>query len=471
MNRRRQGLLLLLSGCMELCWISAWGTFLASALLKQSFPLPGAVFLFFLGTLLTVVSKGRGWRVLTVLAIRAGGVLLGALGALHHFFSQPSPFFRLGWLKTLFASSPGFVGWLSILFVLFCAVFIYVRGAHVGTKPTDHMTVCTRFDLGIASFFALFLVHFVIEAKGGVVMGGPVVRRLVIPFFLFSLLGIGLARNNGVGERSFASGSPVMGAVMGFSFVVLVFGTGLALFFLPQLTRAAEIGYAGLKIVSAPLAPVLMGILRFMFQPRNLRTESGGGGHTITLETPDAAQGSGWAWRIAEAAVWVIGVLLVLAAVTVLMLCLWYLCRWLLSRTATGRREKWTPDPLLTWLRRKLSVFVLMVKATALFFRPRRSAAELYIALQKWGRRTGLTRLPQETPTEYGGRMTTALPRLEPEFTVIIDAFNEETYGENQLDEMRLAGTRKALRRLRHPSLWFSRMRLLFVPPGRTPHR
>jgi hypothetical protein len=102
-----------------------------------------------------------------------------------------------------------------------------------------------------------------------------------------------------------------------------------------------------------------------------------------------------------------------------------------------------------------------------LFFRPRKTAAEFYAALQKWGRRTGLARLAQETPTEYGGRMTTALPRLEPEFRVIIDAFNEEVYGETRLDEVGLATTRKAMRRLRRPSLWFSRMRLLFVSPRR----
>ncbi len=463
MKTRRHRLPLLLGGCMEICWLFAWLTFLTSAFLSKSFPLSEAMGLFYLGTALTVISKGRGWRVLTVLSIHAGGLILGALRLLHHFFYGPYPFFGLHWLGVLFGSNPDLIWWLSIFFVLFCSVFIYVRGARLGAKPTDHQALCTGFDRGIAAFFALFFVHFMIEMKGGVVMGGPVVQRLVIPFFLFSLLGIGLARKNGGEERSFMFGSRAVGALLGFSLVVLVFGTGLVLLFLPHLTRAAEIGYAGLKIVSAPLGPVLMGILRFLFQRKNLRTGSiGDARQAIDPSGLDGTQGGGWAWWIAKAAAWVFATFLVLVAVSILILSLWYLSRWLMSRTWSGRKVEWDSDPLLTWLRKKLDFLVFMVKATALTFRSHKSAGEIYTALQKWGRRSGLTRLPQETPTEYGNRMKGALPRLEQEFVVIIDAFNEEFYGENRLDGIRLHKARKAMHRLRWPSLWFSRMRLLF---------
>ncbi len=459
---RHRLLLLLLAGCMELCWIFAWATFLTDTFFNKPFPLPEVMIPFYLAAGLTVVSKGRGWRVLTLLAFHAAGLLLAALRVLHHFFSGAHPLLGLHWLKDLFGSNPDFIGWLSILFILFCSVFVYVKGARFAAKPMDHLALCARFDLGIAAFFTLFFVHFMIEAKGGVVMGGALPQRMVLPFFLFGLLGIGLARNHGGGERSFVSGYHAVGTIMAFSLVVLAFGTGLILFFLPYLTRAAEIGYAGLKTVSAPLGPILMGILQFLFRPRNFR--SGDMGVPPQTRTPDAPVGEGgWAERVMMAAAWGLGVLLALVALSILVLSLWYLCRWLMSRTSTGRKVAWNSDPLLSWLRRKLDFWVFMVKATARAFKSHKSAGEIYTAFQRWGRKSGLTRLPHETPKEYGSRMKGALPRLEPEFEVIIDAFNEEAYGENRLDEATLDNARRAMHRLKRPSLWFSRMRLLFV--------
>lgn len=469
MKRRRHRLLMLLSGCMALCWISAWGGFLARTLFNRSFPFPEATLLFFAGTWLAAVSRGRGWRVLTVLVIHAGGLLFGALGALHHFFSRSASPYGFQWLKGLFESSPGFMEWISILFVLFCMGIIYVRGARLGTKPMDHLALCTRFDLGIAAFFVLFFVHLVMVSKGATVMGDPAAHRLVIPFFLFSLLGIGLARNGTVAGRSAGSESSLLGTIVGFFFVVLLFGTGLILFFLPQLTRAAEIGYKGLKIVSAPLAPVLVGIIRFLFDPRRFLTGNNGSTHTVTDAGP-VAPPDVQTWWIAKIAAWFFAAVLMLTVVAVLLVCLWFLYRWLLSRTPGGRRVQWDSDPVLTWLRRKWRLLVSVVQATVRFFHPRKSAAEIYVSLQKWGRKIGLKRLPQETAMEYGRRMTMVLPRLEQEFAVIIDAFNEEIYGETRLDAIRLARTRKALRKLRNPALWLARMKLLFVSPASRQH-
>ena len=180
---------------------------------------------------------------------------------------------------------------------------------------------------------------------------------------------------------------------------------------------------------------------------------------------PDAPVGEGiWPERIMMASVWGLAVLLGLLILTVLLLSLWYLSGWLLSRTPRGRPVAWDSDPLLIWLRKKWDFLVFMGKSTALAFRSYKNADEIYAAFQKWGKRSGLTRLPQETPREYGNRMKGVLPQLEPQLAVIIDAFNEEAYGENRLDEVRLDKARRAMRRLRYPSLWFSRMKLLFFP-------
>jgi len=460
----RERLLLFLNGCMELCWIFAWVTFLTSSAFHKPSPITQVMIPFFLAAIITFLSKGRGWRVLTVITVHIGGLLLGVLQGIHYFKFRIYPFFDLKWIKHLFESNGGFVEWISIVFILICVVAIYVMGVKLVVRKKGHINLCSRFDLGIAAFFALFLIRFMFESKGEFVVSDPGPQSMILPFFIFSLLAIPLARNRSIAERKFLTGYHLAGTVIGFSLVVLALAAGSLLLFLPFLTNAAEAGFVVLKAVSEPFGPIIVGILRFIFQPRNLRTDkNSAAGQTQTSEAPHESETQGWAELIIKFITWGIAVLLSLLVLSALAVLLWYLIRWLLSKTPVGKKIRPHSDPLLVWLYNKFNLLLKFMRSLLVSFRPYENAQQIYMFLQRWGKMSGLYRMPQETPEEYGNRLKTAIPGLEKELTEIVNAFNEEIYGKRRLDKARIARLKKAASRLRSPVFWLARTKMVLL--------
>jgi len=67
-----------------------------------------------------------------------------------------------------------------------------------------------------------------------------------------------------------------------------------------------------------------------------------------------------------------------------------------------------------------------------------------------------------ETPLEYGLRLKNRFPLLKREIALIIEAFNQEAFGEITLDEQQSAEAKSAWRRLRSPLHWPSRLKNWF---------
>jgi len=94
-----------------------------------------------------------------------------------------------------------------------------------------------------------------------------------------------------------------------------------------------------------------------------------------------------------------------------------------------------------------------------------KGAAQLYTALRTWGRHSGLPHFLSETPIEYGLRLKNRFPSLKKEVESIIEAFNQEVYAETTLGEKQLSQVRFALRRMRSPMYWPSRLKSWFLQP------
>ena len=95
-----------------------------------------------------------------------------------------------------------------------------------------------------------------------------------------------------------------------------------------------------------------------------------------------------------------------------------------------------------------------------------RGAVQLYAALLTWGRHSGLPYFLSETPAEYGLRLKYRFPSLKTEIELIIEAFNQEVYGEIILDSEQCAIAQFAWRRLRSPLHWPSRLKTWFLQPS-----
>jgi hypothetical protein len=467
MKRGKGALLFLVIAGMELSWLYAWATFLTTSILNRSFPFSEAIGTFVLAAVLTLLVKGKGWRIIYILGIQVFGCILAALRIVYAFHSWSNSFLSQTWLIEFFNTPRGPLEWFNLILVLFLALMLWVAGVTLARRSTAYSTLCSRFDLGIAAFALLFLTKFLLLVKGGIQIEDPISQLFLFPFFVFGLLAIGLVRNRSSTQRDFLPGYQGIGVILSFTVVVVLFGTGLVLFFLPYLTLAAETGYGILKTAAKPLGPILVNVLRFIFLHGSLQPEKPSPPTNRSIgDFGSPTERCWWIELLEKILAWVFGGLLGLVVLIICGLALFFLFRWLFSRTPVTQRRQGTGYPILWWIER-LRVFLLscwewMIRRG----RGNKGAVRLFTALLSWGRHSGLPHFLSETPREYGLRLKHRFPSLKRDIESITEAFNQEVYGEIILNEQQLAIAESAWRRLRSPFHWPSRLKSWLLRPG-----
>ena len=467
MKKEKGALLFLIIVGMELSWRYAWANFLTTSILHQPFPFPEAIGTFALAAGLTLFSKGKGWRIVYILSIQVFGLILAALRIVYAFNTSSYSFLSQTWLIEFFNTPRSPLEWLNLILILFLTLMLWVGGITLARRSTAYSTLSSRFDLGLAAFFLLFLTKLLLLVKGGIKIEDPISLFFLFPFFVFSLLAIGLVRNRSTTPKDFLPGYQGIGVILSFTVVVVLFGTGLVLFFLPYLTLAAETGYGILKTAAKPLGPILVSVLRFIFLHGTIRPENPSPpakGSIGDLVSP--GESSWWTELLEKILAWVFGGLFALIALIIAGLALFFLFRWLLSRTPVSQRKQSTWFSILLWAER-LRVFLLSCW-TGIIRRVKgyKGAVQFYTALLSWGRHSGLPHFLSETPTEYGFRLKNRFPSLKREIESIIQAFNQEVYGEITLNQQQFAIAKSAWHRLRSPFHWPSRLKTWFLRPA-----
>lgn len=155
--------------------------------------------------------------------------------------------------------------------------------------------------------------------------------------------------------------------------------------------------------------------------------------------------------------------LISLMLLAIVSIALFYALRWLLSRT---ERSEQRTKPVAVWFAAGWAMLIGICRRISGGAREFQKAAELYGALLKWARRSGLAHDPRETPLEFGARLNTHLPRFEPQIRMIVDAFNREVYGEDTLEGMPLAASKSAWQFLCSPLHWPTRLKGWFSGPS-----
>jgi hypothetical protein len=166
--------------------------------------------------------------------------------------------------------------------------------------------------------------------------------------------------------------------------------------------------------------------------------------------------------KILSYALWIIlGLLLLL----IIGISLYYVYKWLLSKTESRTEKQSARDLFLLLLERFRSLLRAAGNRLSRILKGYKNAVQLYAALLRWGRHSSLARSVSETPHEYGSRLKHRFPVLGTEIESIVQAFNEEVYGEITLSESQLTIAQSAWRKLRSPFLWPTRVRAWFRRP------
>ena len=462
MKKNRGALLFLAHGGMELSWLYACATFLMTAIVHRPFPLPEASGTFLLAAALSLVVRGMGLRVISVLGLQILGFLLAASRIVYTLNYRAYPYFGKGWLEAFFGRSRDSLEWLILVIILIFALLFWLGGVTLARRSTAYLTICIRFDRGVIAFFCLFIVKSLLLVKGGVEVRDPAPVLLLFPFFIFSFLAIGLARNRSSERRDFLAGYRGVGVLVSFTVVVLAFGAGLVLLFMPYLSAAAEVGYGVLKSAAGPLIPTLVRVLLFLFGPRRqqepLSPLTDGG----AAEYLPSGESSWWIELVQKI---LAGGVLGLGLLMGLILCAlgtWYLLRWLFSRTSKEERKTIHWQLALLWAQRLWAALGMGLKRAVQRLKGYRDAVQLYRAFLKWGRLSGLPHLLNETPAEYGSRLKKQFPSLTGEIGGIVEAFNLVVYGEMDLDAGQMTLAKLSWRRLRSPRYWPARLKSWF---------
>jgi hypothetical protein len=463
MKKNQGALLFMAHGGMELSWRYAWASFLMISIAHQPFPLPEAMGTFLLAAVLSRGVRGKGLRVISILGFHIIGFLLAASRIIYSFNYRAYPYFDNGWLLAFLGKTRDSLEWLILVMILVFALLFWLAGVALARRSTVHISICIRFDYGVAAFFCLFILKSLLLVKWGFEVKDPGPVLLLFSFFIFSLLAIGLARNSDHARRHFLAGYKGVGILVSFAVVVLAFGAGLVLLFMPYMSAAAEAGYGVLKSAAGPLIPILERVLLFLFGKSGQQVPlftSTDRGEAVYIPSGESSWWSELVQKILGGGVLGLGLLL---GLILCALCMWYLLRRLFSRTSKEDRKRLDWQLVLLWVKRLWVALGMSLKRAVQRLKGYRDAVQLYRAFLKWGRRSGLPHLVSETPAEYGSRLQTQFPSLTGDIGRIVKAFNLVVYGEVVLDDEQMPTVRRSWRRLRKPRYWPARLKSWFL--------
>jgi len=266
MKRGADVALVLARGALEVCVMLAWASLTLAMMSERRYTLGLALGAFAGGAALTRFCSGHRlrWRS----PLQAAGAVLGALYTVHGLFAPTEPFSNFFWLNELIRLPPSAASWRVA--AAFCAwsVVLWIAGCRFAARSDAYREVCGRFDRGLLWLFALLFVKLLLRQEPGVWQTQDRADALILPYFVFGLIAIAVARNRSDGRRSFMRGRRGAGLFVAFAALVLACGVGSTLFSLPFLHDASEVSYEQLAAFAGPFGPVIVEIVLFFLRGR-----------------------------------------------------------------------------------------------------------------------------------------------------------------------------------------------------------
>jgi hypothetical protein len=455
----KKTLLYISAGMMEITWLYALASILFLMLNYPLFPIWAAMLAFFVPIIITSALKGRGKRIIEYVLLHLLFYFSLLLSTIYFYGNWQEPFLSFSWLEMILDQQYGTVSGFAYLLVLIWFSFLWISGYKLANRSNDYFIITSRFDLGVVALIITFII------LGSTNISFPRANILIIYYFLFSMLAIALAQNFRSSQTKHSSQISGTGLAVTFTLAVLLIGSWVFLFFLPQLTSAAQTGYQILKIVSRPIGNLLLKILTFLFGFKKPAFEAGPAySGEAGIPIAENAEPSWWAQLLKWLITW--GGLIFLIIFTLLLVgwLLWSLWRWFSTKTELDIEKKGFFEELWLWIKYIFSEGKrFLVKIFNQIITAKRKQEDISLLFQKlcqWGQHSGIPRKKSKTPAEYGRHLAFFFPNSQQDIQLIIDGFNETLYGKKSLSKEQLDQVKKAWRHISSPTKWFSRLQV-----------
>ena len=459
--KTQKNVLILSSGGMILSAFYACTSFIFASISQKPISLSDAAVILFMATLITAVHSQRGWRRIYVIGLHTWGLLFAFLRLCHNYYRLESPFWLFDWVQEFLMLERPAAGWFVLILILLCISILWFCGIRLFTKPTDQTIISHRFDSGLGFLLLLLVIKLVIATKGVSIPVEHTATRPIISFIILGLFSLGIVRNSSPSQVDGITYFKGIGIAMTFTFIILMLGGGLFTLFLPEFQNLAETSADLLKTLKKPME-------QFVIFMSSVYLESGFRRKPepqITGDYLPIINKSGGELGILHYLFIgiTIVILLSVAGFIIYRLIKWLLLeiRWLLSKTVEERDKRGIWERLLSCI--IAATRILSILWVKIFYPPDTSseAEKFYRRLLRWGRISGLSHAVFETPKEYGIRLGHLFPQIEKEVRLIVNLHDEVVYGGISPDRLQLSRARLAFRRIRHPRLWFARVKSL----------
>jgi len=443
----------------QLSWLYACASFLLFSFFERIYPLPHALAIFSLAVFLTRFHRRHSRRRIQIIGIHLMGIAGAGLWIVHAFYYHLEPWWSSGWLTDFFNRPRAQVENFLLFFVLSYTIVFWVAGIRFAQQASSYTSACARFDRGMIAFFCVFLVKLALHTRMGVQFHDSMALWMIFPFFIFSLTEIGVVRNQGDGQyKEYFSGYYAVGVLASYTIGALIIGTAVVMFFLPYLKAASEVGYDLMQNAAAPLGPILTALIKFIFGYAKL--DSTAPDSWLQPDSAGPVESSPWMLVVQKVLMWGGGMLMIAIGIMVAGVLLWYVMRWLFFKRI-GAEQTGDPFSLLYWWMR-IKAFLYTAYQWLLRTNAKRTARQFYAALRRWGRYSGFAQKSNETPMEYGRRLSHQFPHLKAEILLVIEMLHWEVYGETALHSQQLKSIRQAWKTLHSPLRWPLRIKSIF---------
>ncbi len=450
-------LLILSSGRMMLSCFYAYASFVFALMSQKPFPLPEAAAVLFSATIITLFHHRYGWRRIYVVILHLSGLLCSSLWFCYCYYGISLSFWNPGHIPDFFVPERTITGWFTLILLLLFVIALWFCGIRLWTRPPKQTVISHRFDLGLALLLLLLLIKLIMKVKGFLIPMEPPLIGALLSFLIPGLFSMGLVRTKNASHEEGVTYIKGAGVVLSFMFISIMVGGGLFVLFLPRLQTLAHAGSALFGTLHESFGRILAALTMLSLRKGII---GDGPGDTSPGSFINRSGGEPGIFHYLFIG---FGIAIL---VSMLGFIFYRLLKWVFSKlkrfilkteAEIDQQGRWKRLQLVIDAARNLFL-ILWIKVLGNFDRSR-TAEYVFRFLLRWGRFSGLKHKVSETPREYGRRLGNRFPQVENEIGIIVQMHDEALYGFTSPDSRQVSRARLALRRIRSPLLWATRVK------------